>query len=87
MSDKSTWEKYFSVSDVEWKKIVEKAIEVWDNLDDVEKNSESFYETDNCPMHPSLFFQLSNVRGFNKLNGYTYSKYVENWKDRKYNNE
>jgi hypothetical protein len=39
----------------------------------------TFYETGKHPMHPQMFYQLSSVRGFNDLNGHTYSKYLQDW--------
>ena len=42
-------------------------------------NDEAFYETQNHPMHPNLFYQLSMVIGFNKLNGANYTEYIDNW--------
>ncbi len=42
-------------------------------------NDEAFYETQNYPMHPNLFYQLSMVIGFNKLNGANYTEYINNW--------
>jgi len=42
-------------------------------------DSDSVFETDSHPMHPSLFYQLSNVSGFNKTNGYTYPEYIDQW--------
>ena len=37
------------------------------------------YESDTHPMHPSLFYRLSNVRDFNKQNGKNYDEYIELW--------
>lgn len=31
------------------------------------------------PMHPNLFYQLSQVRGFNNLNGNRYKDYYNNY--------
>lgn len=39
----------------------------------------NLYQTENNPMHPSLFYQLSMVVGFNKLNGRNYTQYIEIW--------
>ena len=39
-----------------------------------------FGQTETQPMHPNLYYQLSSVRGFNKLNGSTYSEYLIIWK-------
>ena len=75
------WNKHFNVSDDEWKSIIEKAMSVWDTLEMV-KDPDFTLETETCPMHPSQFFQLSSVSGFNEMNGYTYEEYVENWRKR-----
>lgn len=42
---------------------------------------EQFGQTDKQPMHPNLYYQLSSVQGFNKLNGNTYSEYLSIWKE------
>tara|TARA_B100000900_G_C20297109_1_gene600640 strand:+ start:281 stop:655 length:375 start_codon:yes stop_codon:yes gene_type:complete len=39
-------------------------------------------ETKYSPMHPNLFYNLSVVRNFNKLNGHTYREYINFWKKR-----
>lgn len=41
------------------------------------------YENDIHPMHPSVFYRLSNVINFNKQNGKNYNEYIELWKKRK----
>lgn len=43
------------------------------------KNKDDFFESKETPMHPNLFLQLSNVIGFNKLNGRTYPEYINIW--------
>ena len=40
----------------------------------------NFYQTDENPMCPNLFYQLSLVNGFNDLNGKDYKEYIEKWK-------
>jgi len=45
-------------------------------------NTQELYESTDHPMHPNFFFQLSKVRNFNELNGYTYAEYLEKWKER-----
>lgn len=40
----------------------------------------NLYETDENPMSPLLFYQLSMVNGFNNLNGKDYKEYIEKWK-------
>jgi len=39
-----------------------------------------YSQSDKQPMHPNIYYQLSSVRGFNKLNGKTYSDYLNIWK-------
>jgi len=46
-------------------------------------NNDVFYETEEFPMSPKLFYQLSMVIGFNKINGSTYTKYIDKWIIRK----
>tara|TARA_B110000114_G_scaffold160931_1_gene177915 strand:- start:61 stop:255 length:195 start_codon:yes stop_codon:yes gene_type:complete len=48
-------------------------------------NKDDFFETVEHPMSPNLFYQLSNVVGFNKLNGRTYSEYVNIWLEKRKN--
>ena len=36
-------------------------------------------QTNQRPMHPYLFYELSQVRGFNNLNGYRYDEYFKNF--------
>lgn len=38
------------------------------------------FESDVHPMHPHTFWNLSNVSGFNTLNGNTYSDYIKKYK-------
>ena len=45
-------------------------------------NTSDLTESTEHPMHPDLFFQLSRVRNFNELNGYTYEEYLSKWKER-----
>ena len=66
------------MSDNEWNEIYEKAIKLWKTLG-YSKDIESQFQTDRSPMHPDMFFQLSNVSGFNKANGNTYEEYITNW--------
>ena len=40
-------------------------------------------ETEHHPMSLAMFQALSNVRGFNELNGATYEEYVTKWKIRR----
>ena len=52
-------------------------------LENIKKDEEpDGLETENCPMCPNVFFGLCSVRGFNKLNGYTYVDYVSHWRER-----
>jgi len=69
------------ISEEEWNKIYEDAIDIWNKLD-VPKNSNIEFETNNRPMHPNMFFHLSSVSGFNNMNGHTYEEYVVSWKTR-----
>jgi hypothetical protein len=43
------------------------------------KNENDFYETETNPMSPNLFYQLSIIMGFNKINGSTYKNYIDIW--------
>ena len=56
------------------------AYKIWNK--NVEKIDNDIHETNNHPMHPDVFFSLSNVSGFNKCNGYNYYEYVLNWNKR-----
>ena len=69
------------MNDEQWNKTYQTAINIW-NMLEVTKNPNVDLETNTCPMHPNHFFQLSNVSGFNKMNGYTYKEYVEKWRKR-----
>ena len=60
----------------------DKALNIWDNLNDVTKDDDNIFERADCPMHPFMFFQLSRVNNFNHTNGKTYQEYVTIWKDR-----
>lgn len=64
----------------DYEKSYDEALNIWDNLSNVHKDLENIGETDKCPMHPYLFFQLSTVSNFNQLNGKNYKEYVEKWK-------
>ena len=64
----------------EWDQIYDKSLVIWDNLTGVIKDDTNLLQTKNCPMHPNMFFQLSQVRGFNDRNGNTYEEYVNIWK-------
>ena len=46
-------------------------------------NKDDFFETEEHPMCPNLFYQLSNVIGFNKLNGRTYPEYIDRWLEKR----
>ena len=74
--------EHLVVNDEKWNKIYEDAISIWNKLE-VPKNSNIEFETNTCPMHPNMFLQLSNVSGFNNMNGHTYEEYVANWNTRK----
>tara|TARA_B100000900_G_C20163942_1_gene547060 strand:+ start:99 stop:326 length:228 start_codon:yes stop_codon:yes gene_type:complete len=39
-------------------------------------------ETEEYPMHPRLFYRLSNINGFNTINGKNYNEYLKIWKNR-----
>ena len=64
----------------EYEKSYDKALLIWDNLTNVKKKKDDLCETNECPMHPYLFFQLSSGSNFNYLNGNNYSDYIEKWK-------
>lgn len=40
---------------------------------------EQMYQTKLRPMHPNLFYELSQVSGFNNLNGDRYEDYYNNY--------
>ena len=76
--DDIIWDKHFKVTDAEWSEIYNKAVIIWDNLNDIERS-----EVNSEPvMHPCMFLNLSGVRGFNSLNGYTYEEYINGWRKR-----
>lgn len=41
------------------------------------------FETEDHPMSEALFNQFSMVRGFNTMNGATYTEYCANWEKRR----
>ena len=86
MSSDPKCDSVFNVNQDEWDKITKDAIKIWENLENVEKETADGLETDECPMSPAMFFQLSGVRGFNKANGYTYDEYVSFWRKRRCKN-
>ncbi len=68
-------------TDEEWKAEVEQAKNIWNSLP-YHKNPRYEMESANWTMHPGMFYELSNVAGFNEKNGWTYREYVDNWKRR-----
>ena len=70
MAEKSDYEKSYDV-----------ALNIWDNLTDVQKDPKFLFQTKLCPMHPFNFFTLSKIKGFNNLNGATYEEYVQIWRN------
>ena len=71
-----------SAEDFEWQFTKCRAAKLWELLP---KNDNDNFETVDHPMHPNLFFQLSSVQGFNKMNGYSYDEYVQLWHKRRLN--
>lgn len=53
----------------------------WDLFLKNTNDPSNIYQTDENPMCPHLFYQLSMVNGFNNLNGHTYSEYIEKYKN------
>ena len=53
------------------------ALKLYDNEN---FDTQDIYESDQHAMHPNMFYQLSQVKGFNTLNGKTYKLYLDNWK-------
>lgn len=45
-------------------------------------DGDEYHETYNSPMHPILFYTLSDIESFSIINGYTYKEYIEIWKSR-----
>lgn len=43
----------------------------------------NIYESQENPMYPYLFYQLSLVNGFNEVNGNTYEEYIKKYIKRK----
>jgi hypothetical protein len=83
MSTEEKWAACFDISVKQWNEKKDKAMKVWDDLKDIDKNEESGgYESHTCPMKPFTFFHLSMVSGFNKMNGDTYEEYVNKWRER-----
>lgn len=67
----------------EFNKEVEDAKKIWDTeIEDCRKDPNFELESINCPMHPSVFYELSSVDGFNKKNGFTYREYTNLWRER-----
>ena len=83
MTDRDTrWKDTFVVSAERWEQMYADALECWDGLKNIIKNEKINTESRYCPMHPRLFFQLSRVNGFNRINGYTYIEYIVKWRIR-----
>ena len=68
----------------EYEKSYDKALGIWDNLENVNK-IEPYYQTTECPMHPHHYFHLCQVRGFKEKNGDCYEDYVTIWSEMKKN--
>lgn len=88
MEPDEEWDKHYKdISQKDWNKLVSDALKYWDELDDdnnIKKNNiDDGLESKDCPMHPNVFFGLCSIKGFNKLNGYTYVDYVKQWKLRR----
>ena len=62
----------------DYQKSYDEALSIWDNLD--YKKADPYFETDECPMHPYHYFELSNVHHFKLMNGNTYKEYIDIWK-------
>ena len=62
--------------------IYKQSLELYNNIVKEIKTyePEQFTQSNTQPMHPNLYYQLSSVRGFNNLNGSTYSEYLNIWK-------
>lgn len=75
---------YNKLSDTEYIKVIDEAINYYNEyikklpLFDTNEITESEYH----PMHPHMYFQLINVRGFANLNGSTYQEYIQLWETR-----
>lgn len=69
--------------DKEYKQAVELYQKILNEINIKEEDC-SMFENEEHPMNPNMYFQLSQVRGFNELNGIDYSSYIKEWKN-KYN--
>jgi len=47
-----------------------------------QSNYDNQTESDTRPMHPQMFYRLSNIKGFNNQNGINYIEYIKLWKNR-----
>jgi len=81
MEEDKRWQDVFGTLTKEtWKQMqldAEELYKVYKN-----ENDSDGFETDKSPMTPNMFFNLSYVRGFNNMNGYTYKEYIDGWKNR-----
>ena len=69
-------------TDEEWNKESNDSLKIWNSLENLRKKDDYHLESINCPMHPSVFYELSSVDGFNKKNGFTYREYTNLWRER-----
>ena len=78
-----------SLPEEEYKESYDEALKNYDDFIKENKismgecNLETTYETENKPMHPTLYYQLIHISGFTNLNGNRYHKYLNGWIDRK----
>ena len=62
----------------DYQKSYDNALQIWDNLN--YNKIEPYHETEECPMHPYHYFQLSQVHNFKVLNGNNYNEYINIWR-------
>jgi len=85
-TDDEKWNTTFqNITEMKWNEMYSTAVDIWNSLENIQKDEKNSNQGESqlCPMHPYMFFQLSSVRGFNNLNGYTYTEYVSKWNERR----
>ena len=87
MNNDAKWKETFNITNEKWNDMKNEADKLFNNLSidpsiNYSLKDKDGWESNQCPMAPYRFFQLSSVSGFNNLNGYTYEEYILGWKKR-----